>query len=600
MVPLSAVTTLNWTYGSPSLQRYNGSPSVEIVGSPAPGRSSGEAMTAIEELAAKLPAGIGYEWTGQSYEERLSGSQAPMLYALSLIVVFLCLAALYESWSIPTAVLLVVPLGIVGALAATWLRGLENDVYFKVGFLTIIGLSTKNAILIVEFAKEAQERGLGLIEATLEAVHLRLRPILMTSLAFILGVTPLALAAGAGSASQHAIGTGVIGGMITATVLAIFLVPVFYVVVRRIFKTRRSAGTHSNRRRAKCLKVCMEELNTRINEMKLKIQFAPENMGEPVAIRARTSKSALSGVTEARARPILRVASICRSATLLVEKPAPQFVPAARIVLLICAAAFVTFVSGCRPPGSGTAGYETATASRGDFVEHVTASGTLSAVVSVDVGSQVSGKISALYVDFNSPVKKGQLVAEIDPTVYEAALRQAEGELASAKANVTLKRQNLERKKTLVPLKAASQLDLDQATAELAQAEATVSIRQAAVDSAKANLGYCKITAPVDGIVISRKVDVGQTVNAAMSTPVLFTIAQDITKMNIKRRRFRGGHRPGQEWQPVDFTVDAFPDEVFHGTVTQVRKIADHHAERRHLRNHHLRGQSRSRNCFPA
>ncbi|MDR3377476.1 MAG: efflux RND transporter permease subunit, partial [Verrucomicrobiae bacterium] len=239
MVPLSAVTTMKWSYGSPNLQRYNGFPSMEIVGTPAAGRSSSVAMQAMEEMAAKLPAGIGYEWTGQSYEERLSSSQAPMLYAISLIVVFLCLAALYESWSIPTAVLLVVPLGIVGALAATWLRGLENDVYFKVGFLTIIGLSTKNAILIVEFAKEAQARGLGVVEATLEAVRLRLRPILMTSLAFILGVTPLAVAWGAGSASQNAIGTGVIGGMITATVLAIFLVPVFFVVIRRIFGASR-------------------------------------------------------------------------------------------------------------------------------------------------------------------------------------------------------------------------------------------------------------------------------------------------------------------------------------------------------------------------
>jgi multidrug efflux pump len=238
MVPLSAVAAVQWIYGSPNLQRYNGFPSVEIVGAPAPGRSSGEAMQAMEELAGRLPAGIGYEWTGQSYEERLSGSQAPLLYALSLIVVFLCLAALYESWSIPTAVLLVVPLGLIGALAATSLRGLSNDVYFKVGFLTIIGLSTKNAILIVEFAKDAQVRGLGLVEATLEAVHLRLRPILMTSFAFILGVTPLAAAWGAGSASQNAIGTGVIGGMITATVLAIFLVPVFYVVVRTVFKGR--------------------------------------------------------------------------------------------------------------------------------------------------------------------------------------------------------------------------------------------------------------------------------------------------------------------------------------------------------------------------
>ena len=238
MVPLSAVAKLSWGFGSPNLQRYNGFSSVEIVGTPAQGRSSGEAMTAMEEMASRLPAGIGYEWTGASYEERLSGAQAPVLYALSLIVVFLCLAALYESWSIPTGVLLVVPLGIVGALMATSLRGLSNDVYFKVGFLTIIGLSTKNAILIVEFAKDAEARGLGLIEATLEAVHLRLRPILMTSFAFILGVTPLAVAWGAGSASQNAIGTGVIGGMFTATVLAIFLVPVFYVVVRRLFRSK--------------------------------------------------------------------------------------------------------------------------------------------------------------------------------------------------------------------------------------------------------------------------------------------------------------------------------------------------------------------------
>ena len=245
MVPLSAVTALKWSYGSPSLQRYNGFPAVEIVGTPAPGHSTGEAMSAMEELARQLPAGIGYEWTGQSYEERLSGSQAPMLYALSIIVVFLCLAALYESWTIPTAVLLVVPLGILGALAATSLRGLSNDVYFKIGFLTIIGLSTKNAILIVEFAKDAQARGLGLIQATLEAVHLRLRPILMTSFAFILGVTPLALAWGAGSASQNAIGTGVIGGMLTATILAIFLVPVFYVVVRHIFKGTANLSTQN-------------------------------------------------------------------------------------------------------------------------------------------------------------------------------------------------------------------------------------------------------------------------------------------------------------------------------------------------------------------
>jgi multidrug efflux pump len=236
MVPLSAFTTTHWIYGSPRLERYNGFPSAEIVGTAAPGKSSGVAMTAMEDMVKKLPAGISGEWTGQSYEERLSGSQAPALYTISLLVVFLCLAALYESWSIPLAVILVVPLGVLGALLAATLRDLPNDVYFKVGLLTTIGLSTKNAILIIEFAKDLQAQGKGLIEATLEAVHLRLRPILMTSFAFILGVLPLALSRGAGSASQNAIGTGVAGGMIAATVLAIFLVPVFFVVVRRIFK----------------------------------------------------------------------------------------------------------------------------------------------------------------------------------------------------------------------------------------------------------------------------------------------------------------------------------------------------------------------------
>jgi len=238
MVPLSAFAKLRWTYGAQSLDRFNGLPSMEIVGSAAPGKSTGEAMKAMEEMATALPQGIGYEWTGQSYEEKLSGAQAPALYALSILVVFLSLAALYESWSIPLSVILVVPLGVLGALLAVTFRGLPNDVYFKVGLLTVVGLSTKNAILIIEFAKEAQAAGKGLIEATLEAVHLRLRPILMTSLAFVFGVLPLAVSHGAGSASQHAIGTGVAGGMITATVLAIFLVPVFFVVVRRIFKLK--------------------------------------------------------------------------------------------------------------------------------------------------------------------------------------------------------------------------------------------------------------------------------------------------------------------------------------------------------------------------
>ena len=240
MAPLSAFTTTHWISGSPRLERYNGFPSTEIVGSAAPGKSSGDAMTAMEDMVKKLPAGIRSEWTGQSYQERLSGSQALELYTASLLVVFLCLAALYESWSIPLAVILVVPLGVLGVLLAATLRGLPNDVYFKVGLLTTIGLSTKNAILIIEFAKDLQAQGKGLVEATLEAVHLRLRPILMTSFAFILGVLPLALSRSAGSASQNAIGTGVVGGMIAATVLAIFLVPVFFVVVRRIFKA------HSN------------------------------------------------------------------------------------------------------------------------------------------------------------------------------------------------------------------------------------------------------------------------------------------------------------------------------------------------------------------
>src|SRR5437870_3910733 len=238
MVPLSTFTTVKWIYGSPQLQNYNGFPSYEIIGAAAPGKSTGEAMDAMEAMAKKLPPGIGHEWTGQSYEERWSGSQAPMLYGLSVLVVFLCLAALYESWSIPLSVILVVPLGVLGALLATNLRGLPNDVFFKVGLLTIVGLATKNAILIIEYAKDLQAEGKGLIEAVLEAVHLRLRPILMTSFAFILGVMPLALSVGAGSASRNAIGTGVAGGMFAATALGLFLIPVFYVVVRTIFSLR--------------------------------------------------------------------------------------------------------------------------------------------------------------------------------------------------------------------------------------------------------------------------------------------------------------------------------------------------------------------------
>ncbi|ACK50417.1 transporter, hydrophobe/amphiphile efflux-1 (HAE1) family [Methylocella silvestris BL2] len=239
MVKFSSFAAGRWTYGSPKLERYGGVPSIEIMGSPAPGQSTGAAMEAMKEIASKLPPGFGYDWTGLSYEEVKSGSQTGLLYAGSLIVVFLCLAALYESWSIPVAVLLVVPLGVVGAVLATFFRGLNNDVYFQVGLLTTIGLASKNAILIVEFAKANFEAGEDLAEAAAIAARERLRPILMTSLAFILGVAPLAISTGAGSGGQNAIGTGVVGGMISATVLAIVLVPVFFVVVLRLFKVKR-------------------------------------------------------------------------------------------------------------------------------------------------------------------------------------------------------------------------------------------------------------------------------------------------------------------------------------------------------------------------
>ncbi|HBC83708.1 multidrug efflux RND transporter permease subunit AcrB [Pseudescherichia vulneris] len=247
MVPFAAFSTSHWEYGSPRLERYNGLPSMEILGEAGPGKSTGEAMDMMEQLAGTLPAGVGYDWTGMSYQERLSGNQAPALYAISLIVVFLCLAALYESWSIPFSVMLVVPLGVIGALLAATFRGLGNDVYFQVGLLTTIGLSAKNAILIVEFAKDLMEKeGKGLIEATLEAVRMRLRPILMTSLAFILGVMPLVISTGAGSGAQNAVGTGVMGGMVTATVLAVFFVPVFFVVVRRRFSRKSEDVEHSH------------------------------------------------------------------------------------------------------------------------------------------------------------------------------------------------------------------------------------------------------------------------------------------------------------------------------------------------------------------
>ena len=238
MVSLGEVASARWVSGSPKLDRFNGMPAMKLSGGPAPGRSTGEAMDAMQEIAAQLPPGIGYDWAGTSYEERRSGAQAPMLFAVSIVVVFLCLAALYESWSIPVAVLLVVPLGVLGAVLAVMLRGLPNDVYFKVGLIAIIGLSAKNAILIVEFAKALSAEGRDLVDATLEACRLRLRPILMTSVAFICGVLPLAISSGAGANGRHAIGTGVMGGMIAATVLAIYFAPLFFLVIRRRFPGR--------------------------------------------------------------------------------------------------------------------------------------------------------------------------------------------------------------------------------------------------------------------------------------------------------------------------------------------------------------------------
>jgi len=243
MVPFSAFASGQWVYGSPKLERYNGISAVEILGRPSAGYSSGDAMRAVEAIAAQLPPGIGYSWTAVSYEERMSGNLAPALYALSLLVVFLCLAALYESWSIPFAVMLVVPLGIIGALVATLWRDLSNDVFFQVGLLTTVGLTAKNAILIVEFAKDLHEQGKSLFDSAVEACRMRLRPIVMTSLAFTLGVLPLAIAKGAGAGSSHAIGTGVMGGMISATTLVIFWVPLFFVVISALFKKKHEDGS---------------------------------------------------------------------------------------------------------------------------------------------------------------------------------------------------------------------------------------------------------------------------------------------------------------------------------------------------------------------
>ena len=243
MVPLAAFSSGRWQYASPRLERYNGFPSVNIQGEAAPGLSSGDAIAAMEELAAQLPAGFGYEWTGMSLQEKESGNQAPLLYALSILVVFLCLAALYESWSVPAAVILVVPLGILGAVCFAIGRGLSNDVYFQVGLLTTVGLSAKNAILMVEFAKSLLESGMELKSAIMEAIRMRLRPIVMTSMAFMLAVTPLVLSSGAGSGARNAIGTAVFGGMFSATLLAIFFVPLFFAL---IFRAREKRAATAN------------------------------------------------------------------------------------------------------------------------------------------------------------------------------------------------------------------------------------------------------------------------------------------------------------------------------------------------------------------
>jgi len=242
MTPVSALASGRWVYASPRLERYNSFPALNFLGEPAPGRSSGEAMQAMEEIVTKLPSGIGYEWTGLSYQERMAQAQTGLLYSFSILVIFLVLAALYESWTIPISVLLALPLGVIGGVLASSLRSLPNDVYFQIGLLTVLGLTTKNAILIVQFAKLRLEQGERLIPATLEAAKLRLRPIVMTSLAFGFGVLPLAIATGAGAGAQQAIGTSVLGGMITATFLAIFFIPLFFVMVMQLFAANRGRG----------------------------------------------------------------------------------------------------------------------------------------------------------------------------------------------------------------------------------------------------------------------------------------------------------------------------------------------------------------------
>ena len=260
MVPFSSFASGHWTSGSPRLERFNGFPSINILGESAPGKSSGEAMRAMEGFVRKLPQGIGFDWTGLSYQERMSSSQAPLLYAFSIFVIFLCLAALYESWPIPVSILLVLPLGTIGGVIASTLRGLPNDVYFQIGLLTILGLTTKNAILIVQFAKAGVGKGMGLIDATLEGAKLRFRPIIMTSLAFGFGVLPLAVTTGAGAGAQNAIGTGVLGGMVTATVLVVIFAPFFFVLIEKLFGKRRKGETYGSHGANRSLRVLLERL----------------------------------------------------------------------------------------------------------------------------------------------------------------------------------------------------------------------------------------------------------------------------------------------------------------------------------------------------
>jgi HAE1 family hydrophobic/amphiphilic exporter-1 len=240
MVPLSAVASGRWVSGPPRLQRYNAFPAMNIQGEPAPGHSSGEAMLAMEELIAKLPAGVGHEWTGLSYQQRMSESQAGLLYAFSILAIFLVLAALYESWTVPISIVLALPLGVIGGVIASSTRGMANDVYFQIGLLTVLGLTTKNAILIVQFAVQNREKGMGLVEATVEAAKTRLRPIVMTSMAFGFGVLPLAIATGAGAGAQKAIGTSVLGGMLSGTFLAVLLIPLLYVLVVKLFERKKA------------------------------------------------------------------------------------------------------------------------------------------------------------------------------------------------------------------------------------------------------------------------------------------------------------------------------------------------------------------------